>query len=78
MNMTKVFKIKCPACKSAFNYYSSEFRPFCSQRCKNIDLGHWFSESYKVPGEKVMGEQDLNEFEVDEVFFVDEDESKID
>jgi len=28
-----------------------EFRPFCSQRCAQIDLGRWFAEGYAVPGE---------------------------
>lgn len=31
--------------------WSSEnrYRPFCSERCKMIDLGHWASEAYRVP-----------------------------
>jgi endogenous inhibitor of DNA gyrase (YacG/DUF329 family) len=32
-----------------FSYYESESRPFCTERCKQIDLGHWFQESYVVP-----------------------------
>jgi endogenous inhibitor of DNA gyrase (YacG/DUF329 family) len=28
------------------------WRPFCSERCKMIDLGAWASEEYKVPGKK--------------------------
>lgn len=47
--MNKALKIKCPQCELQFLYYSSEFRPFCSEKCKMIDLGHWFQESYKVP-----------------------------
>jgi uncharacterized protein len=27
----------------------SRYRPFCSERCKTIDLGKWISESYRVP-----------------------------
>jgi len=45
----KKLKVKCPKCTFEFNYYDSEFRPFCSERCRNVDLGHWFEESYKVP-----------------------------
>ncbi|MFZ8932614.1 MAG: DNA gyrase inhibitor YacG [Bacteriovoracaceae bacterium] len=41
--------IKCPHCKKEFNYYESKFRPFCSERCKMVDLGHWFSEEYTIP-----------------------------
>ena len=28
---------------------ASKWRPFCSERCKNIDLGDWASERYRVP-----------------------------
>ncbi|MBT6325063.1 MAG: DNA gyrase inhibitor YacG [Bdellovibrionales bacterium] len=44
-------KVKCPKCDAVFLYWSTEFRPFCSERCKMIDLGQWFDESYAVPGE---------------------------
>lgn len=47
--MTKILKVKCPQCETEFNYYDSEFRPFCAERCKQIDLGHWFQETYTVP-----------------------------
>jgi endogenous inhibitor of DNA gyrase (YacG/DUF329 family) len=51
--MNKVFKVKCPQCDKQFSYYESEFRPFCSDRCQKIDLGHWFQESYTVPSSDV-------------------------
>jgi endogenous inhibitor of DNA gyrase (YacG/DUF329 family) len=43
-------EIKCPQC-GRFTFYSPEnpSRPFCSARCKLIDLGQWANESYKVP-----------------------------
>lgn len=47
--MNKNLKVKCPGCNIVFLYYQSEFRPFCCERCKQIDLGHWFKESYVVP-----------------------------
>lgn len=47
--MNKLLKIKCPQCDKVFSYYDSEFRPFCCERCKMIDLGHWFEENYRVP-----------------------------
>lgn len=49
--MTKEIKIKCPGCKKTFLYYSSNFRPFCCEKCKMIDLGNWFNEGYIVPGQ---------------------------
>ncbi|MGZ3786969.1 MAG: DNA gyrase inhibitor YacG [Bacteriovorax sp.] len=47
--MNRILRVKCPQCDTIFSYYESEFRPFCSERCKMIDLGHWFEESYRVP-----------------------------
>jgi len=42
--------IACPSCKQATNYSpENPFRPFCSQRCKLIDLGLWASEQYAIP-----------------------------
>lgn len=49
----KKLEVVCPHCKKKFNYYSSEFRPFCTERCRLIDLGQWLSESYTVPVEKM-------------------------
>ena len=44
--------VKCPECgKSARFDSSNKFRPFCSERCKLLDLGAWANESYSVPGE---------------------------
>lgn len=51
--MNKLLRVKCPQCDTAFLYYESEFRPFCCERCKMIDLGHWFEESYKVPDKEI-------------------------
>lgn len=53
----KKLEVTCPTCKKKFNYHSSEFRPFCSERCRLIDLGQWFTESYSVPAEKISLEE---------------------
>lgn len=58
MNSTKTaLKIKCPQCKTE-TVYSPEnpFRPFCSDRCRLIDLGQWASESYKIPDTKTSSD----------------------
>jgi len=46
----KVTLVRCPQCggESVWNS-ANAFRPFCSERCKLIDLGAWASESYRVP-----------------------------
>jgi uncharacterized protein len=42
--------VKCPNCgKSALWDERNRYRPFCSERCKSIDLGAWASESYRIP-----------------------------
>lgn len=50
--MNKTIIVKCPQCETSFSYYTSEFRPFCSERCKNIDLGLWLSEGYSIEGDE--------------------------
>ena len=46
----------CPYCKKPVNWDKSKWRPFCSERCKMIDLGHWAMGSYFVKGEKISKE----------------------
>ena len=42
--------ITCPTCgKHVFWMPENVWRPFCSERCKLIDLGAWASERYRVP-----------------------------
>ena len=36
----------CPICRKPT---ARGYRPFCSRRCADIDLGNWFTESYHVP-----------------------------
>ena len=55
-DMNKILKVKCPICDTQFDYYSSEFRPFCCEKCRLIDLGHWFKESYAVPTKDEKGQ----------------------
>ena len=44
--------IDCPICghKTEFSP-ANRWRPFCSERCKLIDLGAWASESYRIEGD---------------------------
>ncbi len=45
--------LKCPICKKLSSWKGNPYRPFCSERCKLIDLGAWASGEYRIPGEKV-------------------------
>jgi endogenous inhibitor of DNA gyrase (YacG/DUF329 family) len=53
----KEILVACPICKKKFNYYDSDFRPFCSEQCRLIDLGQWLNESYTVPVEKLTEDE---------------------
>jgi endogenous inhibitor of DNA gyrase (YacG/DUF329 family) len=54
--------VACPHCgKPAEWSAQNRFRPFCSERCKMIDLGAWASESYRVPLEEGPDEPDAAE-----------------
>ena len=44
--------VVCPGCGGKSVYApSNPFRPFCSERCKNIDLGAWASEGFRLPAD---------------------------
>ena len=38
----------CPICQKTSD---KSYRPFCSKRCADVDLGRWFNGSYTVPAE---------------------------
>jgi len=49
-NMEKIRIVNCPQCGNPVEWRpENAYRPFCSQRCKLIDLGAWASEDYRVP-----------------------------
>jgi hypothetical protein len=43
-------KVKCPTCKKKTEWEGNPYRPFCSERCKLIDLGAWASGEYVIKG----------------------------
>jgi endogenous inhibitor of DNA gyrase (YacG/DUF329 family) len=54
-------RVKCPVCKKDVEWVEKNtFRPFCSERCKQIDLGAWADEKYTVPvvGQTEHGEEE--------------------
>lgn len=55
--------VPCPTCQQSVSWVASSiYRPFCSERCRLIDLGEWASESYKIPESRTSmngeGDQD--------------------
>jgi hypothetical protein len=50
--------VRCPACGGDSVFApSNPYRPFCSERCKSIDLGAWASEQFRVPDETPPDDQ---------------------
>lgn len=50
-------KVKCPHCRKTVEWSAdNRYRPFCSQRCRLIDLGDWASESHKIPGDPTLAD----------------------
>ncbi|HOY86888.1 MAG: DNA gyrase inhibitor YacG [Methylotenera sp.] len=50
MSTIKKRLVTCPNCKKLSEYsLENAFRPFCSERCKMIDLGVWATEGYAIP-----------------------------
>lgn len=50
-------EIKCPTCEKSVTWKPEEkYRPFCSERCKLIDLGEWASGGHAIPGKPVEEE----------------------
>jgi uncharacterized protein len=48
--------VKCPTCSTPVAWTeASRFRPFCSERCRTMDLGDWAAERHRIAGE-ALGE----------------------
>jgi hypothetical protein len=59
--------VNCPTCQKQVEWSEkSPTRPFCSERCKLIDLGEWANEEKSIPGEPVViANDDYNNDEQD-------------
>ena len=45
--------VECPRCGAPVSWtLAAKFRPFCSERCKFVDLGDWATERYRVAGDE--------------------------
>lgn len=53
-------KVKCPTCQKDVEWIeTSIFRPFCSERCRLIDLGEWASEKHAIPDDPLPSTEEL-------------------
>jgi endogenous inhibitor of DNA gyrase (YacG/DUF329 family) len=55
------FSPTCPTCRGRVIWEGNPFRPFCSERCRAIDFGHWATERYVIPGDPMAGEDSDDE-----------------
>ncbi|HZF17327.1 MAG TPA: DNA gyrase inhibitor YacG [Steroidobacteraceae bacterium] len=52
-------RAKCPTCEREVQWDpANPFRPFCSERCKLIDLGAWLAEEHRVAGEEAPADDE--------------------
>jgi endogenous inhibitor of DNA gyrase (YacG/DUF329 family) len=50
--MSPTLRVSCPTCRREFIWSEAmRWRPFCSERCRLIDLGAWLEERHAIPGE---------------------------
>ncbi len=55
-------KVNCPTCYKKIIWSTKEpWRPFCSERCKLIDLGEWAGENHRIAGEQAHMDTQLDE-----------------
>ena len=51
--------VDCPTCGKKVEWLdTNKYRPFCSDRCKQIDLGAWAEEKYVIPGALPVEDED--------------------
>ena len=55
----------CPRCGEPSVWEDNEFRPFCSERCKLIDLGAWANEDYKLQTQDAPTSENGNPYDYD-------------
>jgi uncharacterized protein len=54
--------VACPQCKKDAEFTpNNPYRPFCSERCKMIDLGDWANENYRIPDKTPINELEDSE-----------------
>lgn len=46
--MSEFPHVKCPTCRKRGDWFAAAYGPFCSHRCKLVDLGKWFGEENKI------------------------------
>jgi endogenous inhibitor of DNA gyrase (YacG/DUF329 family) len=61
MPRRRVLKLRCPICKKPVKADEPDF-PFCSDRCRSIDLGKWATGAYVIPSTETEDAEDAIPF----------------
>jgi endogenous inhibitor of DNA gyrase (YacG/DUF329 family) len=54
---TTKLKVRCPHCRNWTKWAENPVRPFCSERCRQSDLGNWATERYRIPDAEPPAEE---------------------
>ena len=46
--MSQNLKVECPTCRKRGEWFAGRDGPFCSERCRLVDLGKWFNEEPRI------------------------------
>lgn len=58
--------VNCPICQAEVIWEGNPHRPFCSERCRLIDLGAWTEGRYRIPGEEPKQEPEKDDGDKEE------------
>lgn len=58
----KLLTVRCPRCRKRTEWRDNPHRPFCSEKCRLIDLGRWAEGEYSIPGDKAREEESDEEY----------------
>jgi uncharacterized protein len=50
-------RVKCPTCQRELDWTTAPFRPFCSERCRLVDLGAWLTEQRSIPDDSAAAQE---------------------
>jgi endogenous inhibitor of DNA gyrase (YacG/DUF329 family) len=56
LDYARMRAVRCPSCRQETAWTGNPFRPFCSDRCRVLDLAAWADERYRIAGEPVPAE----------------------
>jgi len=58
----EILKVRCPRCGTRVSWQGNENRPFCSEKCRLIDLGRWADEDYRIAGAPAPSDENDPDF----------------